>query len=401
LLTVIGCGSSSGSGGTTTSGGGDGGADGSSMSGDDGGATTTPTAGTDGGSTTTSGTGDGGGTTTSGGGDGGVSGNPASAASYFPPSIYFNVAIDGAPLDPQSATIISALAGRGGWGHGNVFQIDPSIDVYYADASSKYVPFDGSDATAPDSDIPTTVPLDPSKPIGFESSTGYASDGGDSHYLVMDLMHRQLIELDQADYNTSIPGKLTTVGGGSVAIWSFDKAYLGSLRGDVCTSADASGGMMAPLLFTAEEVAAGHIDHAIRFILPNDRIEWHEFVRPATHATGQDKTMTGWATSNGVPYGARFRLHAGYDISGLKPGAQVIAKALKKYGMILSDGGEIALSAKSDQYSMTKWSGLLDVTDLSALKVTDFDMVAASYGTDMESSTVRHDFATYDCVRNP
>ena len=59
---------------------------------------------------------------------------------------------------------------------------------------------------------------------------------------------------------------------------------------------DASGGMIAPLLFSAEEVAAGHIDHAIRFILPNSRIQYKEYVRPATHGTGS----SGWATSDGV-----------------------------------------------------------------------------------------------------
>ena len=37
--------------------------------------------------------------------------------------------------------------------------------------------------------------------------------------------------------------------------------------------------------------------------------------------------------------GLRFRLKASYDISGFPPSAQVILKALKKYGMILADNG--------------------------------------------------------------
>jgi hypothetical protein len=165
----------------------------------------------------------------------------------------------------------------------------------------------------------------------------------------------------------------------------------------VCSSADASGGMMAPVLFTAEEVAAGHIDHAIRFILPNSRIQYKEYVRPATHGTGG----SAWAMTNGVPYGARLRLHSSFDTSSLTAGAKVVAAALMKYGMILSDGGNIAFTAKSDTYSTTKWANVLGSHDLASIQPTDFDMVDASYGTDMESSATRHDFTNYTCVRNP
>ena len=115
-----------------------------------------------------------------------------------------------------------------------------------------------------------------------------------------------------------------------MAIWDWTRPYPGSLRGDVCTSADASGGLVAPLLFTAEEVAAGHIDHAIRFILPNTRIQDRQYVRPATHGTGNGTAR--WAQDSGVPYGARFRLHAGFDTSRLTAGAKVVAAALVKYG---------------------------------------------------------------------
>ena len=59
--------------------------------------------------------------------------------------------------------------------------------------------------------------------------------------------------------------------GGCLAVWDTTKTYDDTLRGDQCTSADAAGFPISPLLFTADEVAAGSIDHAIRFILPNDR----------------------------------------------------------------------------------------------------------------------------------
>ena len=87
------------------------------------------------------------------------------------------------------------------------------------------------------------------------------------------------------------------------------------MRGDQCTSADAAGLPIAPLLFSADEVAAGSIDHAIRFILPNSRIRAGVFVHPASHAgapVGRPPRT--------VPYGARLRLRADYPVTGLPAG---------------------------------------------------------------------------------
>ena len=90
--------------------------------------------------------------------------------------------------------------------------------------------------------------------MDFESSQGRTCDGGDCHYLVMDLAHNQLTEIDQSNLTNGILGN-----NGSVAIWPFAKNWLSNFRGDTCTSADAGGLMMAPMLFTAEEINAGWI----------------------------------------------------------------------------------------------------------------------------------------------
>ena len=138
---------------------------------------------------------------------------------------------------------------------------------------------------------------------------------------------------------------------------------------------------MSPLLFTADEVKAGHIDHAIRFILPNDRVK-RGFVRPATHGT----STTGGPSA--PSYGVHLRLRADYPISSLKPGAQVVARAMQKYGMYHADGGNIALTAQSDRHTTAKWSGLLGANDLNALQVTDFEVI--------DNGSV---IATGDCTR--
>jgi serine/threonine-protein kinase len=301
--------------------------------------------------------------------------------------MFFNQAVDTTSLDSQSDTIINTLEANGGWGNSNRFQIDFSIDVHYTSNPTVYLPFKDLGVYQPDSDLPSQVPVPASGNAGFESSQGRTCDGGDCHYLAVDVTQHQLVE----SWAASVANGFFQ-SSGVVALWDMQKNYPVNLRGDVCTSADAGGLPIAPLLFTAEEVAAGEINHAIRLILPNARIQCREYVRPATHGTGPS-SCSGWATSNGVPYGARLRLKAGFNLSTLpNTGARVVARALQKYGMILADGGNIALTAKSDRSSTTKWSGLLASTDLAALQVTDFEMVDGGQ---------RIGFSSYDCVRNP
>ncbi len=169
-----------------------------------------------------------------------------------------------------------------------------------------------------------------------------------------------------------------------MVVWDTARKYPASGRGEQCTSADAAGFPMAPLLFSADEVAAGKIDHAIRFILPNDRIK-QSYVHPASHGT----RTTGGA--NAPSYGVHLRLRADFDLSTLPTaGARVVARAMQTYGMYHSDGGNIALTAQSDVHTVAKWDGLLDSRDLASLKVEDFEVI--DHGPSIP--------VTFDCVRN-
>jgi len=239
-------------------------------------------------------------------------------------------------------------------------QIDFALDVLTADATTPKRAFSPtSDFFTPDCDH-TTVPVPPGGNV--EDETGYACTGdGDCHLLVFDTSAKKLYEMWRANITSTFQG-------GCLAVWDALKTYTSTLRGDQCTSADAAGFPIAPLLFTADEVNAGHIDHAIRFVLPNNRVK-RGFVRPATHATN----TTGG--TNAPSYGVHFRLRADYPIANLRPGAQVVARAMQKYGMYHADGGNIALTAQSDRHTAAKWAGLLGASDLAALKVSDFEVI--------------------------
>ena len=198
-----------------------------------------------------------------------------------------------------------------------------------------------------------------------EGEDGYSCDGdGDCHLIVFDKTAAQLYEM----WRANITGG--TFYGGCLAVWNTLEVYTDTLRGDQCTSADAAGFPIAPLLFDADEVAAGTIDHAIRFILPNDRMQ-ARLRAPGDprhrHAPAARTRRRTASTSGCVPTSRSTRCRA--------KARKVVARALQKYGMYHADGGNIALTAQSDRYTTAKWDGLLGPRDLAALTVEDFDVI--------------------------
>jgi serine/threonine-protein kinase len=304
-------------------------------------------------------------------------GTPVSTPSFFPPEAVWYRDVSTAALDPQSADVVATLD-RLGWGLGRM-QIDFSIEVLTADAATPVRTFHPTaDHFKPDCD-PDPVPVPPGGAL--EGEEGYECRGdGDCHLIVVDRSRMRLFEMWRADIRGD------TFRGGCLAVWDMTRVYPPSGRGEQCTSADAAGFPIAPLLFDADEVAAGRIDHAIRFILPNATIRAGEYVHPATHGT---RATSG--PPEAPPYGARLRLRADYPLASLpNEGAMTVARAMQRHGILLSDAGRVALTARSDRFTRAKWPGLLGPLDLAALRPRDFEMVAAGERIPL----------TNDCVRN-
>jgi hypothetical protein len=85
-----------------------------------------------------------------------------------------------------------------------------------------------------------------------------------------------------------------------------------------------------PGLVRYDEVAAGEIKHAIRLTVPRTR---NTYVWPARH---QASSQTGLQYP---PMGQRFRLRANFNMSSYPADAQVILRAMQKYGLIVADNG--------------------------------------------------------------
>jgi len=164
-----------------------------------------------------------------------------------------------------------------------------------------------------------------------------------------------LYELYAADWNGGNP----KAGSGAI----FD---LGSnrLRPDTWTSADAAGLAIFPGLVRYDEVQAGHINHAIRFTadLTDASHLW-----PARHDAGTPNPAY-------PPMGARFRMKAGYDISGFSRPVRVILSAMKQYGLILADNGSNWFFQGTTDSGWT--DGILD--QLKAVPASAFEAIDES-----------------------
>jgi hypothetical protein len=316
--------------------------------------------------------------------DGGSgTGTSSGKSAYFGKGAFFLEDVYDTAKAGTSEKAIAALKSRGGFGNGGVFQIDFSIDVLTATSSTAKRDFvtrteaNGLDEEfySPDCDhVPVPVP----DGGNLEGETGYACQGdGDCHLIVWSAPEQKLYEMWRADISSS------RFVGGCMAVWDTSRALGPQGRGLQCSSADAAGFPIAPLLFTADEVAAGAIEHAIRFIMPNDRTR-KGFVPPATHGT----STTGPADA--PYYGFHLRLRRDFPLDRLpNEGARVVARALQHYGMYHADGGNIALTAQSDRHTQHKWQGTLAARDLSMLKIDDFELI--DHGAFIP--------LTYDCKR--
>ncbi|MFY9234020.1 MAG: hypothetical protein WAO58_06105 [Fimbriimonadaceae bacterium] len=268
----------------------------------------------------------------------------------FPDNNPWNKPIDAEPIDPNSETLIASI-GLNGQFHpdfganwdGGPFGI-PYI-VVPGDQARVGMTFDYWDESDPG-----PYPFPPDAPI-----EGGADSDGDRHVLVIDRDDWKLYETW-----SSYPQEDGSWQCGSGAVFDMKS---NALRQEGWTSADAAGLPIFPGLVRYDEVVLrGEIRHALRFTASQTR---RAYTYPARH----------WASSDDSPsrppMGMRVRLKAGFDISSFPPSAQVILRALKKYGMMLADnGGNWYISGAPDP----RWDDD-ELNTLKQLRGRDFEVV--------------------------
>lgn len=245
-------------------------------------------------------------------------------------------------------------------------------------SSAKYIESEGAtrnllaDLSVPYNIVPATQPMvqivfnegaDNSDPGPYPIPPNVAIEAGsDGHALILQQGTCKLYEILS----------IKAAGNGT---WS---GYCGAvydlrsnaLRPDGWTSADAAGLPILPGLLRYDEIEAGEIRHAIRLTVPRTR---REYVWPARHfaSRSDDQALP--------PMGQRFRLKANYDISRFDPKVQILLRALKKYGMILSDNGQswFLTGAPDKRFDQEIWSQIkvilgsdLEAVDVSTLMIS-------------------------------
>lgn len=232
----------------------------------------------------------------------------------FPADNAWNTDISNYPVHPNSANYISSiLSGRQNLHPDFGSNPDYGIPWVTVDSSQPLVQVNADYADESDfgmAPIPANAPIE-----------GGADSDGDRHVIVLDKTNCVLYEM----YYSFLEGNVWNVG-------SAAKFMLNSnaLRPAGWTSADAAGLPILPGLVRYDEVAAGAINHAVRFTVSKSQ---RAYILPATH----------WASSstdsNRPPMGLRLRLKQDFDLSGYTGQSRVILEGLKKYGMIMADNG--------------------------------------------------------------
>jgi hypothetical protein len=229
----------------------------------------------------------------------------------------WNQDISKAPVDPRSSQYMAKIRSLGG-----NQDLHPDFGSN-PDYGIPYVVVPGVQPRVPtqftlygDESDPGPYPIPPHAPI---------EAGSDAHVLVIDRGRCNLYETGGSRYVGGAANAWKAFGG---ALFHLNQAA--PLRPEFWTSADAAGLPIFPGLVRYDEVASGHIDHAIRVTFDETR---RAFIHPATHYASDSCNV------NLPPMGLRMRLKGSYSLSGFSGQALVVARALKQYGVINADNG--------------------------------------------------------------
>ena len=269
----------------------------------------------------------------------------------FPVDNAWNQNIASGPVDPNSGAIINFIGGsvsvHADFGSG-LYQ-GQSIGIPYLVVGAQQGFADIAFTAYGNESDPGPMPIPQTAPI-----EGYPIPGnGDRHVLVLDNNNCWLYELFGASANGA------GWNAGSAAVWDLTADQQRPLT---WTSADAAGLPIFPGLARYDEVASGHINHALRFTLQSSRAA---FVPPASHWAANS------ANALAAPMGMRLRLKASFDSSPFSPANQVILNALKQYGMIMADNGSsMYISGAPDD----RWDNN-DLHQLGNVRASDFEVL--------------------------
>lgn len=279
----------------------------------------------------------------------------------FPEDAFFYRPIGDVPVAPRSAETVRALGST---------PIAAGVSGEVRNGIVWGVPFNFVDSSSPRYRFRMTYPAGSDDVLYPISDPAYIQSmpalGIDNHYVAIDLLEQRMWEL------WGIRNWFGVWSAGSGALWDLRSTEYAK------GSTTAAGLPMFPLVYTYEEVESGSIDHALG---AGSSIVAPEFVWPARHTDGRS------SDPDAPPMGTWLRLKAGADLSALGPQARVIAQAMQRYGIVITDTttGGLGLAGTPDG----RWDNE-DLSTLRSLDTGDLEVIDAS------SLMVREDSMSVD-----
>jgi len=251
-----------------------------------------------------------------------------SAASFWNQRIRANP-----PIDSNSAAMIEAAilpyAARSAFANGD----DWGIALVHARAADKIY-------------VVACLQFYCNGPVSFRIPRGALPTTGSDHHLVVVDGDK---ELDMWNATYDARNDRWSAGGrfvGDLYGWGANAPPGHHAGGAVAAGFSGMGGVVRP-----EEIAQGHIDHALSMTIPHPRIG---YLGPATATDGTNPDP------RSIPEGARIQLDPDYDVAAQSWPAweKMLAKALQTYGAYVSDnGGTVAFYGQTDANAGNeKWS---------------------------------------------
>jgi hypothetical protein len=251
----------------------------------------------------------------------------ARTADGFPPRLYasgsiWNQPIGSSPAIDQMSTVYVQDA-----------LLTASTSANFANSSAWGVPAVGADSNTPLHQVACERYGCRTGLSARVPSSAVPSSGSDHRLVVLNTDTRQETDLWKASYDAATDR------------WSSGSRYQGSSRGsgvlcqapERCGGAVAAGWMAMGGLIRPEEIASGHIDHALSLALPLTRSG--VVACPATHTDGRSDSP------GALPLGARVQLDPTVEVNATNwpQWEKVIARTLQKYGAYVSDTSESLL----------------------------------------------------------
>jgi len=279
----------------------------------------------------------------------------AESMMIFPTDNPWNKDISGEPVDPGSSQILAPYSTTGiKADFGSGLWLGAPIGIPYVVVCGNQAKTDviwranSRDGNYGDESDPGPYAIPLSAPVEGNGE-------GDSHVIAVDKDNGLLYEL----YNANVNGNHWEASSGAIFDLKSNK-----VRTEGWTSADAAGLPIFPGLVRYEEILKGEIDHAIRFTLASSNVK-PAYIYPARHKVNSK------GGQYSLPFGARIRLKAGFNISGYPQNLQVILRAMKKYGLILADiGSNMYISGAPDE----RWNND-ELRQLGNISANNFEVV--------------------------